>query len=79
MQTYRFNHSYKSNVGTWGKGETAELPDALAAHLLTDSPGCISPVKPKPEPESEPDDDTRAADAPPHDRQVKAAPKKRSA
>lgn len=76
MQTYRFTCTYESGYGTYQVGETAELDDDTAAWLLRDVAGCIEPVGAEtPEPDDEPD--TRALDAPQHDRQVKKAPRTR--
>ncbi len=68
MRSYRFTRRYRSHLGTWKAGEVVVFDDTTAAWLNRDSPGCIEPVE---EPE-------RAMDAPPQDRQVKRAPRKRS-
>lgn len=77
MTTYRFNWRYSSGLGTWDVGSEQPFDDALAAHILRDSPGCMDEVKPEPEPEK-PEPVTRAADKPGNDRQMKSAPNKRS-
>ncbi|HWV23254.1 MAG TPA: hypothetical protein VNZ58_03615 [Thermomicrobiales bacterium] len=68
MTTYRFTCNYASGIGAWRKGDTAEFDAVTAAWLLRDAPGCIEPVA----------SSSRVVDAPEHDRQMKAAPKKRS-
>ena len=68
MMTYRFTCDYASNIGAWSKGDTVDLDDQTAAWLLRDVPDCIEPVAP-----------SRIVDRPPHDRQMKSAPKKRGA
>lgn len=76
MQTYRFTCNYTSGAGAWQAGDTADFDDIAAAWLLRDVPGCIVVVGDEtPEPDDEPD--TRALDAPQHDRQVKKAPRTR--
>lgn len=65
---YRFTCDYKSGAGAWAKGDVVDLDDETAAWLLRDVAGCIVPVT-----------DARAVEAAPHDRQIKAAPKNRSA
>lgn len=79
MQTYRFITAYKSGIGTWAEGDTAELDDDTAAWLLRDVAGCIEPVEAEAPANPEADEVTeeRALDAPQHDRQLKRAPRKR--
>lgn len=62
-QKYRFNWGYASGIGVWAMGTEVELDFATAAHLLRDSPGCISPVEDEPAAVAD-----RAVDAPPSDR-----------
>lgn len=64
---YRFTADYASGLGAWKKGETAEFDERTAAWLRRDVAGIIEPV-----------DTERSEDSPPHDRQVKRAPSKRS-
>lgn len=66
---YRFVKRYRSAFGHWLAGDVADFDAETAAWLLRDEPGCIEPVEPEPE--------TRAVETPPHDRQIKAAPRKR--
>ena len=63
---YRFNWRYISSYGgPWEEGEVVELDDELAEALGRDSPGVLGEVK------------ARALEAPPQDRQVKAAQTRR--
>lgn len=68
---YTVTRAYTSGSGgPWRAGDVVEIDDDLAAHLEADSPGLLVPVADEPEPEA------RTFDAPPHDRQVKAARKR---
>lgn len=78
MTTYRFNWRYSSSLGTWEAGSEQPFDDALAAHILRDSPGCMDEVKAEPEKVEEDEPKTRAVDKPANDRQVKSPANKRS-
>ena len=72
---YRFTKRYRSDFGAYDPGDTAEFDDDTAAWLLRDEPGCIEATTRTitlDEIEA-----MRSVDEPPHDRQLKAAPKKR--
>lgn len=70
---YRFTKRYRSDFGAWEAGDVADFDAETAAWLNRDEPGCLeaATVPETDEPEE------RAIDEAPHDRQVKAAPKKR--
>lgn len=68
MARYRFQQTYKSSYGAGTEGDEVELTDEQAHDINRDAPGTLAPVEA----------DTRAPDAPAHDRQVKRAPQKRA-
>lgn len=58
--------------------DEAEFDDDTAAWLLRDVAGCIVAVEPQDD-AGAPEDESRSLDTPSHDRQLKRAPRKRSA
>lgn len=68
---YQVTGRYKSDVGHYQGGEIIELTDAEAAWFERDVPGLMVPYVVPAEAE------TTLPDAPPMDRMMKAAPKKR--
>ena len=68
MTQYRVTQHYQSGIGSFRKDAIVEVPDDLAAHIERDAPGTLEPIADEPE--------TRADDAPPHDRMVKTARKR---
>lgn len=74
MARYRFQQTYRSGYGAGDEGDEVELTIDEAQAINRDAPGTLVMVR-----EHKADADTRAPDAPAHDRQVKRAPQKRTA
>lgn len=68
MPRYRFTQTYRSSYGAGDRDQVIELDETQAANINRDAPGTLEPVA-----------ETRAPDAPPHDRQIARAPQKRTA
>ena len=73
MARYRFQQTYRSSYGAGTEGDEVELTIDEAQAINRDAPGTLVMVR-----EHKADADTRAPDAPAHDRQVKRAPQKRA-
>jgi len=73
MARYRFQQTYRSSYGAGTEGDEVELTIEQAADINRDAPGTLVMAR-----EHKADADTRAPDAPAHDRQVKRAPQKRA-
>ena len=73
MARYRFQQTYRSGYGAGDEGDEVELTIDEAQAINRDAPGTLVMVR-----EKHDEADTRAPDAPAHDRQVKRAPQKRA-
>lgn len=73
MARYRFQQTYRSSYGAGTEGDEVDLTIEQAHDINRDAPGTLVMVR-----ERHDDADTRAPDAPAHDRQVKRAPQKRA-
>lgn len=73
MARYRFTQNYRSGYGAGMEGDEVELTIDEAQAINRDAPGTLVMVR-----EKHDEADTRAPDAPAHDRQVKRAPQKRA-
>lgn len=79
-KTYKFRWNFGSGHGTWAAGDVATFDDETAEHINRESPGVLAEEGEDDEEAGEDDAgaETRQLAAPPADRQVKAAPRKRA-
>jgi len=87
MPTYTATRRYRSGLGQFDPGDQVELTEDIAEHINRDSPGVLAIVCAEPEPDDDPEKDdelnegddpeNRQLDAPPTDRMVKGAQRRR--
>lgn len=75
MATYRFTQDYRSSYGAGAKDAEVELSDDVAAAINRDAPGTLEPVSAQ----AKTNDEDRAVEHAPHDRQVKRPKRTRGA
>ena len=72
MPAYTFTQRYRSSYGRGDEGDQVEMTEAQAADINRDAPGTLVSHTAKAD-----DAETRALDAPPKNRQVTGASKRR--
>jgi hypothetical protein len=77
MPRYLVQWDYSSSLGAFAKGDDVELDTDLADHINRSSPGVLAPFVEPVADDIETPGETRALDAPPHDRMKRTPSHKR--